>query len=516
MLACRKDAAAFEVALDEPAEAQEAVLRRILGENAATEFGRKAGFDEIRTAGEFAERVPLCDYADVEPYVDRILKGERGILTGEPVERLVPSSGSVAARKLIPFTAGLRRAFHHGIAPWVHDLYRRDPDLMWGPSYWAISPALEESPNEGSVPIGFEDDSEYLGVWSRLLVRQALAVPPEVRRLSDVDLFRRVTLLHLLCARELRLVSVWHPSFLALLCAFLEEQWDPLMRALEDGDAMRVGPELRTDLAKADPSMPETIWPRLRCISCWADGQSSGAAEELKRLFPNVRIDPKGLVATEAFVSVPYKGARPLAIRSHYFEFVDSTGRVSGAEELREGETYSVVVTTQGGLYRYRMHDLVTVEGFVERTPSIAFVGREDRVSDHRGEKLSEGFVASALAKTFDDEDGMPEFVMLAPESVGTALRYALFVSSERDLADGLAELLDNELSANPHYDWARKLGQLGPIALVPVAHGAHRAVVEQLARRGQHLGGIKASCLRSDTGWREILPVVAPAAPHD
>jgi hypothetical protein len=515
---CRSDAVALRRALDDPAREQAALLERIVRRNETTAFGRAAGFDRIASARDFRERVPLSSYDDYIAYIDRIRVGEQGVLTADAVERLVPSSGSTAARKLIPFTSSLRREFQRAIGAWISDMFRGNRDLLRGPSYWAISPALPGTSEPGAVPVGFDDDSAYLGFWSRRLVRASLAVPSSVRQVSDVDDFRMATLLFLLRARELRVASVWHPSFLELLCRFMAERWDELLRALSDGVdvpglegvgaaiVMRGDRALARSLEAADPTRPESVWPRLGCISCWADGQASGAALALRRLFPTTPIVPKGLVATEAIVSLPFGGARPLAVGSHFIELVDGGDEVHGVEEAREGETYSVVVTTSGGLYRYRLHDLVRVDGLVSRTPSIRFVGKEDRISDLCGEKLSEGFVAAALSGAFGGDAAVPEFAMLAPELSERGAGYVLFVDASAPLPEGLAQSIERELCANPHYDWARKLGQLTAVEVVVVDEGAHRAVVAELARRGQLLGAVKASCLRADSGWREVL----------
>jgi len=515
---CRSDAVALRRALDDPAREQAALLERIVRRNEATSFGRASGFDRIRSMADYRERVPLSSYDDYAAWIERIRTGEEGVLTADAVERLVPSSGSTAARKLIPFTPSLRREFQRAIGAWISDMFGGNRDLLRGPSYWAISPATPEPNESGAVPVGFDDDSAYLGFWSQRLVRASLAVPSSVRYVADVDDFRMATLLLLLRARELRVVSVWHPSFLELLCRFMAERWGDLLRALADGISvpglegsdgaivMRGDRALARSVEAADPTRPESVWPGLGSISCWADGQAAGAAAALRRLFPSTPIVPKGLVATEAIVSLPFGGARPLAIGSHFIELIDAGGEVRGVEEAREGETYSVVVTTSGGLYRYRLHDLVRDDGFVSRTPSIRFVGKEDRISDLCGEKLSEGFVASALAFAFGGDDRMPEFAMLAPEQSDAGARYLLFVDAGASLPEELEQRVERELCANPHYDWARKLGQLAAVEVVVVGEGAHRTVAEEPARRGPLLGAVKASFLGAREGWREVL----------
>src|SRR5205823_3950182 len=66
----------------------------------------------------------------------------------------------------------------------------------------------------------------------------------------------------------------------------------------------------------------EAIWPHLQFISCWAHGNATLALPQLKTYFPHTRIQPKGLLATEAFISFPFKDdMSALSLLSHFFEF---------------------------------------------------------------------------------------------------------------------------------------------------------------------------------------------------
>ncbi len=111
--------ARFRSSLNKPREVQQTLLHRYLRTNAQTAFGRAHHFADIRTITQFQARVPLATYDDYEPYIDRIRAGQSHVLTREPVTRLMPSSGSTRARKLIPYTASLQREFNAAIAPWI-------------------------------------------------------------------------------------------------------------------------------------------------------------------------------------------------------------------------------------------------------------------------------------------------------------------------------------------------------------------------------------------------------------
>lgn len=511
--------AAFRVAVDDPERVQRDLLRRYIDRNGDTAFGRRHGFDRIHSPDDFRRRVPIADYDATAPDVDRVAAGELNVLTAEPVVRLATSSGSTRARKLIPYTRGLQREFNRAIGPWIVDLYARDPAIAGGCAYWSISPVVDlgesrRAPN--GPPIGFEEDSAYLGGLAARLVDAVMAVPGDVRHVRDLAAHRYVTARLLLVRADLRLISVWHPSFLDLLLDAVRDHWDRLLDDVARGTvtapsgdlpfARRLRPDPRRAVAlrDTDPRDVATIWPQLRLVSCWADGHAAGAAAALsRRLGDAVRVQPKGLLATEAFVTIPFAGGWPLAVRSHFFEFVDDAGSVRSSHQLKTGGEYGVVVTTAGGLWRYRLGDRVRVDGFVGRTPSLRFVARDDHVVDRRGEKLSEGFVAAVLRDLLVGESS--GFSILAPEEVDGRCRYVLFLGA-RDRRASLAQQLDGRLSANPHYRYCRELGQLGPAVVAEVGADAAERLLRAEAERGRRLGDIKASPLSDRTDLRAIL----------
>src|SRR5262249_30868109 len=159
--------------------------------------------------------------------------------------------------------------------------------------------------------------------------------------------------------------------------------WERLLHDIHCGTPglLSSSPQRARELSAADPHEPETLWPELRLISCWADAAASLAAADLQKRFPRTLLQPKGLIATEAFVTLPFDGQHPLAIHSHFFEFIDGAGDVRPIEALRDDEEYEVVVTTGSGLWRYRLGDRVRVTGWVEKTPSLKFLGRSGNVS---------------------------------------------------------------------------------------------------------------------------------------
>jgi hypothetical protein len=516
----------FHAALADPEGTQRELLAGLVHRNAGTAFGRRHGFPAIRTAEEFQERVPLSTWDDYEPWVERIAAGEQGVLTKARVRILELSSGSAAAAKRIPYTADLQRDIRRAVAPWICDAYERWPALTRGPGYWSITPpALEEARAKPSaVPVGFEEDGEYLGGFWKRLAGATMAVPAAIRLVRDIESLRYATLLFLLRRADLALFSVWHPSFLTLLLGALPGFWEALVRDVERGtltpprplpEAVRATlvrflsplPDRAAEIRRLGPEYPGLLWPQVVMVSCWGDAHAALHLPEVQRLLPAAAIQPKGLIATEAFVTIPYAGRHPLAIRSHFFEFLleGGDGRPRLAHELETGDVASVVVTTGGGLYRYRLEDRVAVDGFVGPTPSLRFLGKEGHASDLRGEKLNESFVAGALARTFESLRIVPRFALLAPGDGPEPPGYTLYVEVPEPPPE-LAAALETELAANPHYRLSVALGQLAPAKVVLIEKDGVARYLEHRRARGQRLGDIKPLALSPETGWSRVL----------
>jgi hypothetical protein len=540
---CLSEFARFHRATRHVAEEQRRILLRTLAANTATEFGRQRGFSSIRSIREFQRRVRLSDYDDHSSWIDRAAGGAANVLTRDPVRLFEPTSGSASASKLIPYTSALQQEFQRGIRPWIADLFLHDSKLLSGQAYWSVSPAMSvDSRTPGGIPIGFEDDSAYVAGWQRRLLQTVMAVPSAVRLISNMDDFRYVTLLFLLRSRNLKLISVWNPTFLSLILERLPEWSDELVCDIERGtiratrslppgirECLHPDPrrahELREAMRAATPSERYArVWPELRLISCWADANASSPSAQLASLLPQAQIQPKGLIATEGFVSFPLSSREggALAIRSHFMEFlpVDSTGEpdfghagdnTAGyprlAHQLDRGQKYAVVLTTRGGLYRYQLRDVIEVIGHVHQCPMVRFVGRQGYVSDWFGEKLNEAHVSRLLQVAFSALEILPSFAMLACDTESPAPGYVLYIDSpERDdLLERAAVKIEAGLCDNFHYRYARELGQLAPLRVFR-AHGA--AEIYQNAGRldGQRAGGIKPLSLDRRNGWSRVF----------
>ncbi|MBW8887692.1 MAG: GH3 auxin-responsive promoter family protein [Fibrobacteres bacterium] len=527
-LASRPEALAFERGLRDVETVQRALLRDLLARNRDSGYGKEHGFSTLVHAEAYRDRVPVADYDDMEPWIRRAARGEKA-LTAESVLVLEPTGGSQGGSKWIPYTASLRKEFRRGLAPWIHSMFRRFPAAMRGTAYWSLSPPLQREPGfEYSVKAGFESDADYLGPLGRILESQAFAAPSSVLRERNADAFFHLTASHLLASEDLALISVWNPTFLALLLDRIRADRESLLRGLRDGGR---GARARTVARALDGSEDRAwigIWPRLALISCWRDGWAAGPADRLAEFFPGVAFQAKGLLATEALVSLPWHVPETLSengkedgredgtygaplhllnYRGHFFEFLDvESGKTRFAWETKAGGVYSVLVTTGGGLYRYRLRDLVRIEGFRSACPAVRFLSKEESFSDLTGEKLQSDFVQHCAEQALAEAGIGTVFYLLAPEPDATPPRYALHVGLEGDSrASALEARLEAALEGNFQYGLSRKLGQLAPVRVVPAGPGAESRYYYYKGLRAK-LGDIKWKPLESSGPWADIL----------
>lgn len=525
---------------------QRRILQKIVRKNHATAYGQKHGFDTINTVGKYQDLVPVNNYEDLLPFIQEATAGKKRVLTNDPVFLFEPTSGSTSASKLIPYTNGLKQNFRMGLDPWIFSLYVENPELFSGSVHWSLTPSQQEKKyTNGDILIGFAEDEEYFGKLQQWVLNTITTVPREVKQIRDLNLFRYITLLFLIVRRDLRLISIWNPTYLSLLLGELPKIVTNLVKDIGSGE-MRKGllpdtnirdvleqkfhrspsraKEIQAILLHRDSYGPhekdgcgktlyEEIWPELAVISCWCDGTAAFQINEIKKMFPRVKIQPKGLIATEAFVSFPFFSNHSiLSVHSHFFEFEEvDTEKVFLAHELKYGNRYKIIVTTSGGLYRYALGDIVEVVGFWRKTPTLRFIGRGDHVVDVVGEKLNEAFVDRSISRLLDDFGVHPVFWMMAPEKLTEgSYRYLLFLEFPQEIEaetfTTLSEAADEALQENYHYSYARKLGQLSPLSTFVIDSNKNgsssKLFLETCYRLGQQLGAIKPTRLHRYEHW--------------
>lgn len=109
------------------ANVQRKQLRQLLSRGTGTEYGGKYGFGSIRSEDEYRKKVPVISYEDLQPYVERLMKGENYLLWPEKIRWFAKSSGTTNAKsKYIPVSREALLGCHYKGGKDLFALYLKD------------------------------------------------------------------------------------------------------------------------------------------------------------------------------------------------------------------------------------------------------------------------------------------------------------------------------------------------------------------------------------------------------
>lgn len=392
-----------------------------------------------------------------------------------------------------------------------------------GVGCWGRSEGLKTDANS-NVP-SLQDDSEYLDRWLRWLLHPFLISPANLHHLRTPEEFKRQLCLALLQAEQLETISIWSPTFLKIHLDYIQTHRTELRQSLKLS--------AERDRLLCEPEIPWTkLWPQLKLISCWDSACAADPAQFLRDLFPGVMVQGKGLLATEAPMTIPLiaaQGCVPV-LDEVFFEFEDESGEIYLLQNLQIGQEYTIVLSQKGGLYRYRIGDRVRVTHYYLNTPCLEFLGRDRSISDLVGEKLNEEFVSEALKELALEGKGT-SFQCLVPATTPQAHYILLldqvnaptsaicaspkgrrqgrtqqrFAIAQSVLPEAIAQQLEQFLNQSPHYRHARLLGQLSPVQVL-VSQQIPEILTNQRIASGKKWGDIKHSLLCDRPIEEELL----------
>jgi hypothetical protein len=507
-------ARSFTQALQNPELAQQRILKRITQNLRQSSYGKALKLTQPMQYGDFKKHVPIVNYEALSPWIEQQKQGVSGVLTPTPVIFFEKTSGSSGVAKYIPYTKTLFNSFNNLFSLWAHDVVSNGPRLESGKIFMSVSPAhFHEKMTAAGIPIGLHNDSHYLQKLWQTIIKPFLVSPPKYEAKS-IAAYRYLLAATLVAEDNLEIISIWNPTYLLVLLDTIAEHREKLCGDLSrgyliEGNTKIIFPilsEVRRKILSQSAISWKTLWPRLKLISCWTEGNARITSKKLSALFPAVLMQGKGLLATEAPITIPLIQASacvPL-LSDVFFEFEDAQRQVFLLHELKMDKTYEIIISQQGGLYRYRLGDRVKVVGNHFNTPCFEFIGRTADICDLVGEKLNEKFVRDTLTALMDDQ---AVFAMLLPTiDENNLARYVLLTEPYRMLTD---ESLDHALSESYHYQNARLLGQLLHARVIPILNLSQR-VQNFFITKGMRWGNIKDAVLISDVGLaNELLTLI-------
>jgi hypothetical protein len=515
-----------------PERAQAEVLQRILARQAATGFGQAHDFSTIAALGDYREKVGVQGYEDLRPWLERQESSGEKTLNAEKLLMYAMTSGTTGKPKFIPIHESSLKAYNGIQKFFLYKLLQRSPEFMSGHVLAIVGSAVEGRMPASGTPFGSTSGHMYEGVSP--LVRSKYLVPASVFSIGDHDL-KYLTILRLaLGCDDLSYLTTANPSTVSRLIHLAQQNWEALMNDLETGTfhgLARLAPAIAADVQKklqANPTRAtelraafarrqgkprlKDLWPNLRAIGCWTGGSCGIFLEQWKRDLPaGAVIQEIGYLSSEfrGTIAIDEHNAGIPTLLEHHFEFVErddwesGIANFKGLHELQDGREYYLFVTTDTGLYRYDINDIVRVEGFFQRTPRLAFVQKGKGVTNVTGEKLYENQLIAAV-RAAEAKLGLSSdfYFGIADEK---AAGYRLFyqpsldqLPSALELRERLTEEVEQELATlNIEYAAKRKSGRLMPLKVAVLSPQAFDDFKAYSVRQGQREGQFKIVALQ-------------------
>ena len=126
----------IEAWMQHPISAQREVLQDLVTTAQFTDFGRQYEFSKLFTTKSFKQAVPIHEYNDLKPYIERIMQGEQNLLWNTPINWFAKSSGTTSDKsKFIPVSNESLEDGHFKAAKDILSLYymyNPDSDMLTG------------------------------------------------------------------------------------------------------------------------------------------------------------------------------------------------------------------------------------------------------------------------------------------------------------------------------------------------------------------------------------------------
>ncbi len=477
-----------------PWELQADTLRKIIKPNAATTIGRRYRFDQIGNGREYSQQVPVHSYADLEPYILRALLHDEPALTTGKARWVAKTAGTTSgASKFIPITReNIQECHFKGSWFALAALHAHREDLQIFARKNLLIGGGIYGPYQGSSAI-VADISAILIHHIPLVIRPFYI--PDVRTATLPNYETKVKQIAEMGARE--------PSITMLGGV---PTWNlTLYRRI-------------LDITGAANLLE--VWPQLQA---YIHGGVSFAPyrEQFAALIPSRDfLYLEVYNASEGFFAVQDQLDRDdmllLLTNGIYYEFIPFEAYKSGSleacplAEVQAGINYVMMITTNTGLYRYLMGDLIA---FSSVSPyRIRIVGRTQEYINAFGEDLLSDNVENALIGACRAFGAIVRDYTIAPYyiQVQEKGRHQWFIEFERPPADlpmfaaALDEAMKREnsnyaqkrtndfaidalevinLPAGFFEAWLRDKGKLGGQHKIPKLAN-HRRYAEELLQR--------------------------------
>ena len=465
----------IELFMKYPHDVQWELFRKLISTAKSTEFGLKYDFKSIDSYNQFKERVPIHSYEQIYPYIDRLMKGEQNILWPSEIKWFAKSSGTTNARsKFIPVSADALEDCHFKGGKDLISIYvnNRPEAKMFAGKGLAIGGSHQINEYDPSATSYYGDVSavimQNLPLWAQIIRTPSLDVAlmdkweEKIEKMANVTADENVT----------NISGV--PTWTVLL----------LEKILE---------------LKGVSNIHE-IWPNLEVFF-----HGAVAFTPYRSLFNHLIPDSKMQYvetynASEGFFGIQdQSGSEELLLMLDYgifYEFIpfenidDENPPTLTLDQVEKGKNYAMIISTNGGLWRYNIGDTVR---FTSLSPyRIKISGRTKHFINAFGEEVVVENAEQAIASACEVTGGVIDNFTAAPVYFGASNKgcheWIIEFIKEPDSLERFISIMDETLrQINSDYDAKR----YKDMALkMPIVHNVAKGTFYQWMKKRGKLGG--------------------------
>ena len=496
----------------------EKVLLKILKRNKDTEIGKKYDFNTIKSINDFKNRFPITDYSYYEKYIEFMAEGKKNVLVSDNIEYFSHTSGTTGKQKLIPSTKKARLVYSKYMAfltnKFAHDNFKKSYNYGKG---LMIADIVTTTYTKGNIKI-CSATSGGMKSMEKILPHMYTS-PIEVMKVKDREAALYLHLLFALNHKKLLYISSVFVSNILDLLRVLEEKGDDLIKDVRKGRISskiiidedirkKLNNMLKPNVARAEflenefkkgfKCICKRIWPEFSYLLCVTGANFSIYDNKVNYYTGNVPIYSPAYAASEGMIGVnpsAYEDIKYIVLPDTvFYEFLpvnnNDNNNTYCIDELKQGEKYEIIITTYGGLYRYRLGDVVEVVGFYNKSPQISFLYRKNQILNMVSEKTNEEHLTKSIMNFIKKcKVNIIDYTTMPDNSI-TPGRYIVYIEfkeniSSKDIAN-FERVLDNELqNANLAYGRFRKSRRLDRLKVISLEKGTFELVKEKLFSKG-------------------------------
>lgn len=457
---------------ENPMAAQREVLQDLVTSAQYTEIGRKYDFHSLYNIRDFKKAVPIHEYDDLKPYIQRIMDGEQNLLWNTPINWFAKSSGTTSDKsKFIPVSDESLEENHYKAAKDVLALYydhHPESDLLSGKGL-VIGGShtvhrLNEETHYGDLSAVLLQNSPFYGSWIRtpeLSVALMDEWEAKIEKIAQQTINENVT--------SISGVPTWTIVLFRRILELtgkdsISEVWPQLELYIHGGVSFLPYREHFDKLIGKKINYVETYNASEGFFAAQDDPNADGML-----LFPDYGI---------------FMEFMPIE------EYGNDEPRTIGLDNVELGKNYALVISTNGGLWRYLIGDTIQ---FTSLDPyRIKVTGRLKHFINAFGEELIIDNSDKAIAEACEQTGAMVNDYTAAPvyfsEEGNGAHEWIIEFEKEPESLEKFRLVLDQTLQKlNSDYEAKRHKD----IALRgPVIHRANKGVFAEWLKLKGKLGG--------------------------